>query len=133
MAADASYALQQAIKAKVGTAVSPVPVYDDVPPGAAMPYLLVGDDTAVDAGAKDKAGQEFSTTIHAWSMARGRIQAKELLGKVYATLHQQELIVPGFAVAQVRFEFADSFVEELDDRHTAIHAIHRYRIKLTEA
>lgn len=133
MAADASYALQQAIKAKVETAVSPVPVYDDVPPGAAMPYLLVGDDTAVDAGAKDKAGQEFSVTIHAWSMARGRQHAKELLGLVYAALHQQALTVTGFAVAQVRFEFADSFVEEIDERHTATHAIHRYRIKLTEA
>jgi hypothetical protein len=133
MAADASWPLQQAVKAALAAAVSPVPVYDDVPPGAALPYVLVGDDTSANAGSKDIAGDEFTITVHCWSAARGKQQAKEIMADVYAALHRQTLTVAGFAVSMIWREFSTSLTERLDERHEARHVIHRYRIKLTEA
>lgn len=133
MAADASYALQQAIKAACETAASPYPVYDDIPPGAALPYLQVGDDTSVNDDTKTRAGDEFTVTIHGWSAARGKEQAKTIMGRVYAALHRQPLTVAGFSVSMVYREFSTSLTEKIDDRHDARHVIHRYRIKLKEA
>jgi hypothetical protein len=42
--------------------------------------------------------------------------------------------VTGFGVSQVRFEFGTSLTEDDEQgRPTIRHAIHRYRVKLTEA
>lgn len=127
MASDASWPLQQAIYSALDAALS-VPVYDDVPQDATFPYVTIGEDTVADRGTKAEAGQEFTVTVHAWSRQRGRKEAKEILGQIYAALHEQALTVTGFGVSLVRFEFADSF---LDQDGVTRHAVSRYRIFTT--
>ena len=53
-------------------------IYDEVPQGSSYPYVEIGDETTIDAGLKDKDGQEFTQTIHIWSRYRGSKQIKEI-------------------------------------------------------
>lgn len=122
--ADAGLAVQSALKAALDAALS-VSVYDHVPQGAAFPYVLIGDDTAVDEGDKSEKGQELTATIHAWSRERGRWQVKTLLGEVYDRLHEGALAPDGWTVVYMRFDFAQSFLEP--DGLT-YHGVHRYRL-----
>lgn len=130
MSADAGWPLQEALYAKLKTALAPDEVYDHVPEGTPYRYVTIGEATAIDGGSKTEVGQEHTVTVHAWSRGRGRKETKELLGKVYAALHQQPLTVNGHEVSLIRFEFADSF---LDPDGLTYHGVHRYRIITTEA
>lgn len=121
---DPSWAIQQAIYAAVSAAVS-VPVYDDPPADAALPYLTIGDDTVVPSRTKTEDGHEITVTVHAWSLGRGRKGVKELLSEVYDVLNDKDLSVPGFSVVDVSFEYADSF---RDADGLTWHGVARYRV-----
>ncbi|WP_020474240.1 DUF3168 domain-containing protein [Zavarzinella formosa] len=114
------------------TALGGPKVYDHVPQGTDAPYVVIGDDTALDWDTKDKAGWEFTLTVHCWDFAAsGRKSVKALLGFIYDALHQQEdtITVAGFALVQIRREFQTSFQETAveGDSDSYYHGVARYR------
>ena len=41
-------------------------IFDDVPQGTSYPYVVIGEETAIDAGAKDTDAQELLQDQVAW-------------------------------------------------------------------
>ena len=123
--ADASWEAQKAIYAALKAALNPVTVYDHVPQRASFPYVTIGEDTTVDAGDKTAEGQDITLTIHAWSRKRGRKEVKQILGQVRGALLGQPLMVAGYTVRFVRFEFGTTFK---DADGVTYHGVQRYRI-----
>lgn len=106
----AGWELQKAVfEALSGTLT--VPVYDDVPQGAAMPYVAIGDSTIAPAGTKTGDGEDHSLTLHVWSQYAGRREVKELLGQIKAALHGRPLVLAGHALVRLRFDFASDFAD----------------------
>lgn len=62
-------------------------IYDRVPPDAVMPYIRIGDDRVV-SDAADCFGRavELATTIHVYSAATGKVEAKRVCGAIVDSL-----------------------------------------------
>ena len=111
-------------------------VFDHVPQGTVAPYVMIGDDTAIDWDTKSKFGWEFTLTIHVWDFEKkGRKSVKTLLGHVFDALHQQEanVTVSGFTLVTLRREFQQTFqetgIEGQNDSY--YHGVARYRAVVT--
>ncbi|WP_448208483.1 DUF3168 domain-containing protein [Azospirillum sp. sgz302134] len=116
----ATWELQKAVYDALAGALG-VPVYDDVPQGAAMPYVAIGDSTIAPASTKTDDGEEHSLTLHVWSQYAGRREVKELLGAIKAALHNRPLPVAGNALVRLRFDFASDFADaDEQTRHGVI-------------
>lgn len=140
---DAEWQLQLAIYARL-TAELPagVPVYDgdSVPPGAALPYVTIGEDSYQDTPDKTHEEADATVTVHTWNGLSGsyiaRKGAKTLIGLVSRALHRRPLDAE-FAAAGVTNlktpvcvrEFADAFK---DDDPDTWHGVVRFRVNLTE-
>lgn len=122
---DAALPVQKAIFAALSSALS-VPVLDSVAEDAPRQYVTIGDDTAVDYSTKTETGQDMTLTIHVWdSLYRGRAGVKVIQAQIYTALHRKALAVTGFDVEDVRFEFAETF---LDADGLTYHGVCRYRV-----
>lgn len=125
-----SFALQQSVFAALSadTALTALlgagRVYDDVPQGSALPYLTLGQSTARDWSTATDSGTEHSFTVHAWSKARGKKEAHEILAAVRAALHDQPLTLTGHRLINLRHESTD--IRRDPDGET-IHGTARFR------
>ncbi len=128
--------LQKAVFVRLEAQLS-AEVYDHVPQNAAFPYVMIGDDTAVDWSTKNNDGQEITLTIHAWTKSAGRKDVKTLLGLIHTALHQQEsnLSLTGFSVTSIRFDFAQTFVETASEGESDhyYHGVIRFRALVENA
>jgi hypothetical protein len=89
-----------------------VPVFDDVPEGTLYPYVVLGEETAVNNGTKNLDGVEHTLTIHAWSQYRGRREIKEIMQSVYENLHNTAISVTGASLVSIRQEFNTTLAEQ---------------------
>lgn len=108
-------------------------VYDFVPEGTAPPYVLIGDDTAIDWGTKTANGWETTVTIHVWDFEKaGRKSAKAILSAIYASLHRQDFTVSGFNLIQCQCEFEQTFQDTTEEGQNDrfYHGVQRYRITI---
>lgn len=125
-----SWNLQKAIYSTLnsatitGASVADVPVYDDVPEGTSMPYINIGEETAINNGTKDKDAVEHTLTIHVWSEYRGRYEIKHIMEQVYQNLHNAAITVSGASLVNIRQEFATT-LEEPDG--ITRHGVMRFR------
>lgn len=108
-------------------------VYDFVPEEAEPPYVVIGDDTAIDWSTKTVNGWETTVTIHCWDFEKaGRKSVKAILSAIYDALHRQEssITVSGFNLIMIQSEFETTFqdaaVEGQGDRF--YHGVQRYRV-----
>ena len=116
----AAWELQKAVY-DVLAGVLTVPVHDDVPQGAAMPYVAIGDSTIAAAGTKTDDGEDHSLTLHVWSQYAGRREVKELLGQIKAALHDRPLPLGSHTLVRLRFYFATDFADaDEQTRHGVI-------------
>ena len=128
MNGEASWALQTAVfealtaNADLMAAISGV--YDHVPADTAFPYVTIGEASVTDWSSKSFDGQRHSLTLHVWSRARGRREAKEILALLYGTLNGADLAVEGQQLVDLRFDFAQTL---LDADGLTFHAVQRYR------
>mgnify|MGYP001243643690 CR=1 FL=1 len=97
-----SWPLQQAIFSKLngaslvdydGSAISGV--FDDVPEQTNYPYVVIGEETATEAGTKDVDAHEHTLTIHVWSQYRGLQDIKKIMAQIYTQLHNTAITVSG--------------------------------------
>lgn len=110
-------------------------VYDHVPQaaesedGAKFPYIVIGDDTAVNADTDDINGQETTITLHVWDRRRGKDRTKQVLGVVYDLLQNASLEVSGTHAVFCFWEFSESIPEP---DVLVQHAVTRFRILTME-
>jgi len=119
--------LQKAIYERLKASL-PCSVYDEVPAGASMPYVTLGEDTARDWSTKLEAGQEITHTLHVWSTYNGMKEAKEIIDKVIQALTSAPLQVEGFYVVVAMLDM----VETLRDPEGYRHGVIRFRFKIQE-
>ena len=119
--------LQKAIYDRLKTSLT-CPVYDQVPDGAAMPYVTLGEDTAVDWSTKPAPGMEVTHTLHVWSDYRGMAEAKGIMDEIIQALTVNPLTVEGFAVVSGQLDMA----EAMRDPDGYRHGILRFRFKILE-
>lgn len=105
------------------------PVFDDVDQNQSFPYISIGEDVINEWDTVSDTGGSASITIHAWSRYRGRKQAKEIMGKIYDSLHRQQLTAAGYDVVMVNFETETSF---LDSDGLTRHGVQTYRILISK-
>ena len=86
-------------------------VFDDVPEGTAYPYIVIGEETAIDGSAKDKDIFEHTLTVHVWSQYRGRRDIKVIMKQVHDLLHDSSLSVSGASMVNMRQEFQTTLLE----------------------
>jgi hypothetical protein len=86
-------------------------VFDDLPENTSYPYIVIGEETAIDTSAKDKDIFEHTLTIHIWSQYRGRRDIKEIMEQVHDTLHDSSLSVTGASMVNMRQEFQTTLLE----------------------
>ncbi len=126
----ASWAVQRALHAALTTSPSVLAVlggpriYDDVPRGAAYPYMSFGLSTVRDWSTGNEDSDEHVVTLHVWSQAPGRQEAQEIIAVVRAALHDQSLALTGHRLINLRHEFSDTRREA--DAET-FHGIVRFR------
>lgn len=119
--------LQVAIKQRLGSVLT-CSVYDKVPDGAAMPYVTLGEDTAVDWSTKLEAGQEVTHTLHVWSDYNGMKEAKQIMDTIIRVLTETPLTVEGFFVVMARLDM----METMRDPEGYQHGVVRFRFKAQE-
>ena len=124
-----SWELQKAIFAKldgsiVGLSAANISVFDDVPENTSYPYVVIGEETAINNGSKDLDGLEYTLTVHVWSNYRGRREIKEIMQSVYENLHDTAITVTGASLVNVRQEFNTTLAE--NDGITR-HGVMRFR------
>lgn len=112
-------------------------VFDHVPQDTAAPYVLIGDDTLIEADTKTGNGWEATVTIHCWDFeVAGRKSVKTIMGLIFDALHNQEsnITVTGFALTFIRREFEDSLQEtgEAGATDHYYHGIQRFRALICE-
>jgi hypothetical protein len=127
---DHSFELQKTIFSTLNsdstiTSTFSATVHDHVPQGTAFPYIVIGEETMTDdSSSKDIDFNEFTLVIHTFSLNRGRKEAKNIMARVYALLHNANLSVTGASHINTRFEFHD-VIKENDG--LTYHGVQRFR------
>lgn len=100
-------------------------VHDHVPQDAAFPYCVIGEESATQWDTDTELGFDATFNVHTWSRYRGRLQAKQIMDRVYQALHRYELPVADAHVVTVEFDFADTL---LDPDGLTRHGVQRFRV-----
>lgn len=87
---DPAAAVQAAYVARLKAQVPAVSnrVYDRAPQNVAFPYVQIGDIQTVEAGADCIDGTEVFVTLHVWSRAVGRVEARQIASSCRLALHE---------------------------------------------
>lgn len=114
-----------------------VKVYDHLPQGSTAPYVVIGDDTAIDSDTKTHNGWEVTLTIHCWDFEKaGRKSVKEIMRQLYEALHNCEnaVVVAGSTLVLLRCEFQQTFQEQaiIGAGDHYYHGVQRFRALITE-
>lgn len=83
-------------------------IYDDVPRGAAFPYVTFGPSTTRDWSTGTETGAEHLITLRAWSKGGGQKEVHILLEAVRTALHEASLTIAGHRLVSIRHELSDT-------------------------
>ncbi len=119
-------AVYDRLKAKLTT-----PVYDNVPDNAKIPYITIGETTALNWSTKIEAGQEITHTLHIFSQYPGMKEILELTDQVIQALTHAPL--------DLKSDGFQSIVHSLDMNETfrdpdavTRHGVLRFRFKVQD-
>jgi hypothetical protein len=104
--------------------IGPGSVYDHVTPGAVLPYVVIGDETATDYGAALVDGQEHTITIHTWSETPSSLQVKLIQAAIRNALHERVLALAAGNCVNLRQEFKETLRDPDGITH---HGVQRFR------
>lgn len=121
-------AIDKALKADTALMAAVTGVFDEVPQGTKYPYVVIGEDTALQWDTGSSVGSESTLTIHVWSRDAGRQECKEIMSLVYDVLHEAELSVDDAHAVFCYWEFGETL---LDVDGKTRHGVMRFRT-LTE-
>lgn len=83
-------------------------IYDEVPRGAAFPYVTFGPSTTRDWSTGTETGAEHLITLRAWSKAGGEKEVHLLLDALRAALHETSLAITDHRLVSMRHETSDA-------------------------
>ncbi|AHB49042.1 hypothetical protein W911_12500 [Hyphomicrobium nitrativorans NL23] len=113
----AAWELQKAVygalvaNADLVAALGGARIYDEVPRGAAFPYVTLGPTTTRDWSTGTEEGAEHALTLMAWSKAPGAREVHLVLDALRAALHEAALSVSGQRLVSIRHEASDTVRE----------------------
>lgn len=122
--------LPRAVGPRGGSLAQPA-IYDHPPQAidadadAAMPYVLIGDDTAIPWDTETSVGVEATLTMHVWSRYRGRLEVKKIQAELYNALHRAAIPLSGGYVIESSYEYGETIAE---DDGMVRHGIQRFRV-----
>ena len=99
-------------------------VFDEVPRGAAFPYVTLGEARVTDFSTGTEPGEEHQITLHAWSRQGGHREAHMISGALLQALDDAPLALTDHRLVNLRFATAD-VRRETDGR--TYHALVRFR------
>ena len=99
-------------------------VFDEVPRGAAFPYVTLGEARVTDFSTGTEPGEEHQITLHAWSRQGGHREAHLISGALLQALDDAPLALADHRLVNLRFATAD-VRRETDGR--TYHALVRFR------
>ena len=110
----AAWELQKAIHGKLASdagvlAVLGGPrVYDEVPRGAAFPYVTFGGVTTRDWSTGTETGAEHAVVLRAWSKAGGEREVHLMIEAIRAALHETAVMLTGHRLVSLRHEASET-------------------------
>jgi hypothetical protein len=119
----ATWHLQQAVHAalaadtEVLSLLGDAHIYDDVPQGAAFPYITLAAFTLRDWATGTEPGAEITFTVNAWSRGAGHKQAHLLADAVRVALHEAPLTITAHHLINLRHESSDTHRERDGDTY----------------
>ena len=99
-------------------------IHDHTPTNVAFPYITFGRTSGFDGDTGTEKGQEHLFTLHIWSNAKGKAESLALMQAVQARLHDAPLTLDGYALVNLRQEFAES---RFDEDLAVYHGLVRFR------
>jgi hypothetical protein len=128
---NAGWPLQQAIYAALAADAQlqaligdPPRVYDDPPGASTLPAVMIGDGLESDWSTQTEKGAEHDLTIHVWSRAGGRKEARMILARICGVLHLAALAPEDNTLVNLRFVSSQVFRESDGETY---HGVARYR------
>lgn len=106
-----SYEIQVAIVARLSSLLAPIPVKDVPPQNQAPVYVQVGDSTVTPDNTKSVNGTDESFEINTYSVARGYTETKQLLRRIYDSMHRKPIALSTGQSVIPQFEFQEVFPE----------------------
>ncbi|MBY0355381.1 MAG: DUF3168 domain-containing protein [Rickettsiales bacterium] len=107
----AADALQRAIfsvlSANTAVMASVTGIYDHVPDGTALPYIVIAQGDSVDASTSTTQAVRLSLNLVIFSQASGRAQALDILAKLQTSLASPLTLNNGWRCAYLRAENAN--------------------------
>ena len=104
-------------------------VRDHVPPGAAFPYIVIGDNSARPMDTQRHSGLEIMATIHSYSRNEGMKELKGIMTAVQEALHDASFLVDSQILVLCQEMSSETFV---DGGGEIRRGVQRFRI-ITEA
>jgi len=83
-------------------------VYDEVPRGAAFPYVTFGPSITRDWSTGTEAGAEHQVTLRAWTRNGGERDVHLVLDAIRAALDDADLALDGHRLVSLRHELSDA-------------------------
>ena len=99
-------------------------IFDRVPHDARFPYVTLGQSVDRDWSTGTEEGREHTLTFHVFSRAGGTKETQAIVDAIDEALKAAPIILPGNALINLRFQFADS---RRDSDGETMHGILRYR------
>jgi len=99
-------------------------IFDRVPQDARFPYVTLGHTQDRDWSTGTEDGREHILTFHVFSRVGGARETQEIIAAVDEALKDAPIALPGHALVNLRFEFADA---RRDPDGETMHGILRYR------
>lgn len=98
------------------------PIYDDVPEGAALPYVTIGAFTCKRTGDKVSDINYISLQLHVWSEYNGKSEVNRIADDITNILTSWpiDLSVSGFSVINQDVDFFEAFPEETAGYHGVV-------------
>ena len=89
------------------------PVYGEVPPKAARPYITVGDATFKPVGTKEMLIWRVTTNVEVWAAREQRRNLNEVMNDIATIItgYWNKLAVEGFCVIDCDIDFLETFEE----------------------
>jgi hypothetical protein len=106
-------------------------IYDEVPEGAALPCLTMGETTMEGADLKDIAGTNITFTLFILSDEPGQMQVKELMAAVDECLNRFVPAVPGARAGELMLTNA-GVTRQFTENGSRYRGRMAYRVKLYE-
>ena len=116
-------ALQAEIYTVLNQALPEVSIYDDVPETADTPYIVIGEDSVSDGGAKVCEVDEVTVTISVFSSYKGMKEVKELSSRIAEALKTIKVSGDNAYIQYLRLENIEHNKDSEDMRSAEIEVV----------